>query len=110
METSTSVFPFVSVSLNLSASIIYEGLEGVIMSGSITVESVPKSAGGGGGVGLDLMDHKSHLSLGCASTYAWEFSGTTSEARCEAEPSFSSLDFTVLLGAGWDPKFPEQRP
>ena len=24
------------------------------------------------GVGLDLMDHKSHLSLGCASTYGWE--------------------------------------
>ena len=26
----------------------------------------------GVGVGLDLMDHKSHLSLGCASTYGWE--------------------------------------
>ena len=24
------------------------------------------------GVGLDLMDHKSHLSLGCSSTYGWE--------------------------------------
>ena len=26
----------------------------------------------GVGVGLDLMDHKSNLSLGCASTYGWE--------------------------------------
>ena len=64
----------------------------------------------GGGVGLDLMDHKSHLSLGCASTYAWEFSGTTSEARCEAETSFSSVSFTVLLGAGWGAKFLDQKP
>ena len=56
------------------------------------------------------MDHKSHLSLGSASTYAWEFSGTTSEARCEAETSFSSVAFTVLLGAGWDPQFLEQKP
>ena len=61
------------------------------------------------GVVLDLMDRKSLLSLGCASTYAWEFSGTTSEARCEAETSFSSLAFTVLLGARWDPKFLEQK-
>ena len=70
METSRYVFPFVSASLNLSASIIYYGLEGVILWGSITVLSVPQSAGGG--VGLDLMDEKSHFSLGCASTYAWE--------------------------------------
>ena len=31
--------------------------------------------GMGVGVGLDLMDHKSHLSLGCASTYSWEVQG-----------------------------------
>ena len=41
VETSPSVFPFVSASLNLSASIIYYGLEGVILWGSITVQSVP---------------------------------------------------------------------
>ena len=28
--------------------------------------------GVGVGVGLDLMDHKSHLSLACGSTYGWE--------------------------------------
>ena len=59
------------------------------------------------GVGLDLMDHKSHLSLGCASTYGC---GARSEARCEAETSFSSVAFTVLLGAGLDRKFLEQKP
>ena len=31
VETSPSVFPFVSASLNLSASIIYFGLDGVIL-------------------------------------------------------------------------------
>ena len=41
METSPSVFPFFSASLNLIASIIYYGLEGVILWGSITVQSVP---------------------------------------------------------------------
>ena len=41
VETSPSVFPFVSASLNLSASIIYYGLEGVILWGSILVQSVP---------------------------------------------------------------------
>ena len=69
METSPSVFRFFSASLNLSASIIYYGLEGVILWGSITVQSVPYSAGSGGGVELDLIDHSSHLSLGCASSY-----------------------------------------
>ena len=58
-------------------------------------------------VGLDLMDHKSHLSLGCASTYGC---GARSEARCEAETSFSSVAFTVLFVAGRDPKFLEQKP
>ena len=29
---------------------------------------------------------------------AGKFSGTTSEARCEAETSFSSVSFTVLFG------------
>ena len=55
METSCSVFPFVSASPNLSASIIYYGLEGVILWGSITVQSVPSSEGGGGedGAGFD---------------------------------------------------------
>ena len=55
METSTSVFPFVSASPNLSASIIFYGLEGVILWGSITVQSVPSSEGGGGedGAGFD---------------------------------------------------------
>ena len=62
------------------------------------------------GVGLDLMDHMSYLSLGCAGSYDGKFSGTRSEARCEAETSFSSVDFTVLMGAGWDPKFLEQKP
>ena len=33
--------PIVSASLDLSVSIIYYGLEGVIMWGSITVQSVP---------------------------------------------------------------------
>ena len=33
--------PIVSASLDLSASIIYYGLEGVILWGSITVQSVP---------------------------------------------------------------------
>ncbi|SBO15109.1 hypothetical protein ANAPC1_01487 [Anaplasma phagocytophilum] len=41
---------------------------------------------------------------------AWKFSGTRSEARFEEETSFSSGAFTVLLGAGWDPKFLEQKP
>ena len=41
VETSPSVFPFVSASLNLSASIMYYGLEGVILWGSIIVQSVP---------------------------------------------------------------------
>ena len=41
VETSPSVFPFVSASLNLSASIIYYGLEGVSLWGSITVQSIP---------------------------------------------------------------------
>ena len=40
----------------------------------------------------------------------WKFRGTRSEARCEAETSFSSVAFTVLLGAVWDPKFLEQKP
>ena len=40
---------------------------------------------------------------------AGKFSSIRSEARCEAETSFSSLAFTVLLGAGWDPKFLEQK-
>ena len=62
------------------------------------------------GVGLDLMDYKTHISLGCASTYGWEVHGTRSEARSEAETSFSSVTFTDLLGAEWDPKFLEQKP
>ena len=62
------------------------------------------------GVGLDLMDHKSQLSLGMPAPMAGKFSGTRSEARCEAETSFSSVSFTVLLGAGWDAKFLEQKP
>ena len=41
VETSPSLFSFVSASLNLSASIIFYGLEGVILWGSITVQSVP---------------------------------------------------------------------
>ena len=41
VETSPSVFPFVSASLNLSASIMYYGLQGVIFRGSRTVQSVP---------------------------------------------------------------------
>ena len=41
---------------------------------------------------------------------AGKFSGTMDEVRCEAETSFSSVAFTVLLGAGWDPKFLEQNP
>ena len=53
------------------------------------------------------MDHMSYLSLGCAGSYDGKFSGTRSEARCEAETSFSSVAFTVLLGAGSDPKFLE---
>ena len=55
METSPSVFPFVSASLNLRASIIYYGLDGMILWGSITVQSVPSSEGGGGedGAGFD---------------------------------------------------------
>jgi len=65
------VFPFVSASLNLSASVIYYDLEGVILWGSITVECVPQSAGGWGWIWC-TMDHKSHLSLGCASTYSGE--------------------------------------
>ena len=54
-------FQFFSASVNLSASIIYYGLEGMSLWGSMTVQSVwyPE-------VGLDLMDHKSHLSSGCA--------------------------------------------
>ena len=62
------------------------------------------------GVGLDLMDYKTHISLGCASTYGWEVHGTRSEARSEAETSFSSLAFTVLFGAGSDAIFLEQKP
>ena len=58
---------------------------------------------------LDLMDNKSHLSLGCASTYGWEVSGTRSEGRSEADISLSLVAFTVLLGAGWDPKFLEKK-
>ena len=69
MKTSPFIFRFFSASLNLSASIIYYGLEGVILWGSITVQSVPYSVESGGGVGLDLMDHRSCLSLGCASSY-----------------------------------------
>jgi len=41
---------------------------------------------------------------------AEKYSSTRSEAKCEAETSYSSVAFTVLLGAGWDPKFPEQKP
>ena len=37
----SSVFPFFSASLNLSASVIYYDLEGVTLWGSITVQSVP---------------------------------------------------------------------
>ena len=40
---------------------------------------------------------------------AGKFSGTRSEARSEADISFSSVAFTVLLGAGWDPKFLEKK-
>ena len=35
---------------------------------------------------------------------AGKFSGARSEARCEAETSFSSVAFTVLLWAGYYPK------
>jgi len=62
------------------------------------------------GVGLDLMDHMSYLSLGCAGSYDGKFSGTRSEARCEAETSFSSVAFTVLLGAGGIPSFWSRSP
>ena len=41
VETSPSVFLFFSASLNLSASIMYYGLQGVIFRGSRTVQSVP---------------------------------------------------------------------
>ena len=61
-------------------------------------------------MGLDLMDHKSQLSLGMPAPMAGKFSGTRSEARCEAETSFSSVALTVLLGTVWDPKFLEQKP
>ena len=63
VETSPSVFPFVSASLNLSASILYYGLEGVILGGSITVLYIPLSAGGGGGrgAGFDGPQVKSFL-------------------------------------------------
>ena len=36
----SSVFPFFSASLNLSASIIYYGLDGMFLWGSMTVQSV----------------------------------------------------------------------
>ena len=48
------------------------------------------------GVGLDLMDHKSQLSLGVPAPMAGKFSGTRSEARCEAETSFSSVVLTEI--------------
>ena len=41
VKTSPCVFPFVSASLHLSTSLIYDGLEEVIFWGSITVQSVP---------------------------------------------------------------------
>ena len=109
METSPSVFPFLSASLNLSASIIDDGLEGVILWGSITVQSVPYSAGSGGGAGFDGPQVISFLRV-CQQLLPGKFGGARFEARCEADTSFFSVAFTALLGAGWGPKFLEQKP
>ena len=113
METSPSVFPFFCASLNLSVSIIYYGLEGVILWGSITVQPVPYSVGGGGGGGGGPEFHGLQVTsfLGvCKQLSPGKFGGPRSEARCEAETSFFSVAFTVLLGAGWGPKFLEKKP
>ena len=99
-------FQFFSASVNLSASVIYYGLEGVFLWGSMTVQSVwyPE-------VGLDLMDHKSHLSSGCAITYhrgrGLVEGGLKLDVRHRL-PLFS-MAFSNLLGAGWGLKFSEQR-
>ena len=109
METSPSVFPLFSASLNLSASVIYYGLKGVILWGSITVQSVTYSMGSGGGAVFDVTQVTSFLRM-CQQLWPWEFGGARSETRCEAEISFFSVAFTVLLGVGWGPKFLEQKP
>jgi len=46
----------------------------------------------GVGVGLDLMNHKSHLSLGCASTYGWEVQW------CQVWSQMWGRDFLFLSG------------
>jgi len=45
---------------------------GDLVGGASLYSLYHSQQGLGVGVGLDLMDHKSHLSLGCASTYGWE--------------------------------------
>jgi len=82
--------------------------------GKITVKSVPYSAGwgggaGGGGAGFHGPQVTSFLRV-CHQLSPAKVSGAQSEARCEAETSFISVAFTVLLGAGWGPKFLEQKP
>ena len=71
METSP-VISFFSTSLNLSESIIYYCLEGVILWGEHHCRLYHSQQEVGVGVWVDLIDHKSHFSLGCASTYDLE--------------------------------------
>ena len=47
-------------------------LKGLSCGGASLCNLYHSQRGLGVGVGLNLMDYKSHLSLGCASTYRWE--------------------------------------
>ena len=107
METSPSVFPFVSAFLILSESIIYYSLEGVFLWRSNPVHSVVPREGG-----LDLIDHKSHLSSGVPAAIAlvadWWCQGWSQ--MWGTDFLYSQWPFQALLGTGWGPKFLEQRP
>ena len=60
--------------------------------------------GVGVGVGLHLMDHKSHLSLGCSSTYGWEVHWYQVLSQMWGRDFLFLSGFTVLLWAGYYPK------
>ena len=72
-----------------------------------TVCTIVSGGWGWGGAGFDGPQVTSFLRV--CQPMAGKVSGTRSEARSEADISFCSVAFTVLLGAGRDPKFLEKK-
>ena len=62
-------------------------------------------------VRMDLMDHRSHLSSGCAITYCLRRISVVPGIKPDVRHTLLfSVAFSVILGTGWVPKFLEQRP